>query len=32
MIYDKPARTGNIAPDDVANESGIVIQFALGPH
>src|SRR5262245_24709448 len=31
MIYDNPARPGNIAPE-VANERGIVIQFAFGPY
>ena len=33
MIYDKPARPGNIAHDDVvANERGIMIQSRFGPH
>ena len=33
MIYDKPARAGNIAPPEgVANERRIVIQSALGPR
>ena len=32
MIYDKPARPGNIAHDDVANERGIMIQSQFGPH